>query len=58
MALCDAAYKALEMRSAMEGRSMSTLAAFIVETALSQDPSRLAAHRVAQRLTPCSLSSI
>ena len=37
MALCDAAYKALEMRSAMEGRSMSTLAAFIVERALSQD---------------------
>lgn len=58
MALRDAACKGLEMWSAMEGRSMSNLAAFIVERALSQDPSRLAAHRVAQRLTSCSLSSI
>jgi hypothetical protein len=35
--LSYAAYKGLEMRSAMEGRSMSNLAAFILERALSQE---------------------
>ncbi|MCP9882704.1 hypothetical protein KBY65_09460 [Cyanobium sp. Alchichica 3B3-8F6] len=32
-----AAYKGLEKRSAMEGRSMSNLAAFILEKALTTD---------------------
>jgi hypothetical protein len=35
-----AAYKGLERRSAAEGRSMSNLAAFILETALVTEPKR------------------
>lgn len=35
-----AAYKSLEKRSAEEGRSMSNLAAFILEKALVTDPKR------------------
>jgi hypothetical protein len=33
-----AAYKGLESRSGVEGRSMSNLAAFILENALTRDP--------------------
>ncbi|MCP9882708.1 hypothetical protein KBY65_09480 [Cyanobium sp. Alchichica 3B3-8F6] len=37
IALNYAAYKNLERRSAMEGRSMSNLAAFILESALTKN---------------------
>jgi hypothetical protein len=38
--LNHATYKGLERRSAEEGRSMSNLAAFILETALVTDPKK------------------